>query len=441
MKQSKVQFVPIEEKKVGMYVCGVTVYDDCHIGHARAYVVFDLWRRLFEKHGYQVRFVQNFTDIDDKIIKRSNEKGISAIELTESTIASFFEDMDALGIKRADVYPKATESIQDMQALIQTLIEKGAAYEANGTVFFSVEAKEDYGKLSHKVLDDLESGSRVEVNELKRNPLDFVLWKPAKEGEPSWPSPWSDGRPGWHIECSAMAMRELGATIDIHAGGADLLFPHHENEIAQSECATGKTFANYWLHNGFVTIRDEKMAKSKQNFFTIKDVLKTVSPSVLRFFLMRVHYRAPLNFSTETVEDAKQAFAKFQETVRNVPPNQVPLSDEERRPFEALEASVWESLADDLNISDALASVFELSKLVNKLGKGSEFLISLCESLGLDITPEKVAIPQEVIVLADQRHEAKLARDFEIADRLRDEILSLGYTIKDTPDGPVISPA
>ncbi len=439
LKRQKVLFKPIKDNRVGIYVCGVTVYDDCHIGHARAYVVFDLWRRLFEQSGYDVRFVQNFTDIDDKIIARALERNISTEELTATTIKSFFEDMDALAIKRATVYPKATDSISDMHELIQRLLDNGSAYCKDGTVFFSVASKSDYGKLSHKVIEDLQSGARVDINVSKRNPLDFVLWKPAKEGEPSWPSPWGDGRPGWHIECSAMAMRELGETIDIHAGGADLLFPHHENEIAQSECATGKVFANYWLHNGFVTIKDEKMAKSKNNFFTIKEVLKSVPAPVLRFFLMRVHYRAPLNFSKDAIDDAHNAFMRLQETVRNNSSDQSILTEVDKLELCRLQDRVWVALADDLNTSDAVAVLFELSKLINKLGAGAEYLIESCQCLGLDILPKDNDIPDDIVELVNRRQDAKANRDFALADQLRDEIVANGYSIKDTPDGPIIS--
>lgn len=442
LSQERREFVPIEEGKVGIYVCGVTVYDDCHLGHARAYVAFDLWRRLFQHHGYQVRFVQNFTDIDDKIIDRANERGISIEDLTKETMASFYRDMDALNIQRADAYPCATQHISHMQQMIQTLIDNGSAYEVDGTVFFAVESKDDYGKLSHKVIEDLQAGARVDPNPNKKNPLDFVLWKPSKEGEPSWQSPWGAGRPGWHIECSAMAVDQLGPTIDIHAGGSDLLFPHHENEIAQSECATGKTFANYWLHNGFVTIKNEKMSKSLKNFFTIKEVLEQFPAPVLRFFLMRVHYRAPLNFSSEVLEDAQQGFNRLQETVRNVPPQQNEVSDEQAEQFKALVDAVWATLSDDLNISDALAQIFELSKAINREGCGSEYLVSICSELGLDIMPsDEDEAPADVLDLVQRRAEAKTNRDFEAADRLRDEILAKGYVVKDTPDGPVLTPA
>ncbi len=307
-------FVPSNPPEVTFYTCGVTSYDYCHVGHARVYVVFDCIRRHLAYRGYSVRFVQNFTDIDDKIIKRSNELGEDWRSLTDRFIAACLEDLVALNVLPAESYPRATAYIDQMQALISVLIDKKAAYVAGGDVYFSVAAFPDYGKLSKKVLEDLVAGSRVGVSDIKKDPLDFVLWKSAKPGEPSWESPWGAGRPGWHIECSAMVLSSFGETIDIHAGGQDLIFPHHENEICQSECATGKSFSRYWLHNGFVTIRDEKMAKSAGNFFTIRDLLAKYSGEVVRFFLLKTHYRSPLGFSLEGLDESAQALSRLQHT-------------------------------------------------------------------------------------------------------------------------------
>ena len=331
-------FEPIKAPDVTMYVCGVTVYDYCHMGHARAYVAFDLLKRVLTHAGYNVHHVQNFTDIDDKIITRANENNEHVNELTKRFIDAYFDDMKQLNILPATEYPKATECIPQMQTLIQSLIEKGAAYERDGTVYFKVDSCHDYGKLSKKDVTELQSGARVHVEEQKESPLDFVLWKPSKDGEPQWDSPWGPGRPGWHTECVAMVESILGPHIDIHGGGADLQFPHHENELAQAKCAYHTPFANFWIHNGFVTINNEKMSKSLNNFFTLRDVLRNYSPDVVRFFLLKTHYRAPLNYSTETLDDAKAAYQRLTSVFdivddAPIPTDIMPLFDEIKNNF------------------------------------------------------------------------------------------------------------
>ncbi|RAP34342.1 cysteine--tRNA ligase [Candidatus Marinamargulisbacteria bacterium SCGC AG-439-L15] len=434
LSRQKETFKPIEDGKVRMYVCGVTVYDYCHIGHARAYIVFDILKRVLEYLGYDVTHIQNFTDIDDKIITRANETDKDTNTLTETFIDAYFEDMSQLNIKKATRYPKATNFISDIITMIQTLIQKGIAYEHNGEVLFSVTQKEDYGKLSHKILEDLVSGSRVEVSEHKKNPLDFVLWKPSKPNEPSWDSPWGKGRPGWHIECSAMAKSELGDTIDIHGGGEDLIFPHHENEIAQSECANDRSFANYWIHNGFVTIKDEKMSKSKQNFFTLREVLTQYDGETLRFFLQRVHYRSPLNFSTEGLEDAKQALQRFHTTLNNTPKN-IPFPKEITPQYETIKTAFIAALCDDLNLSEALAHLVELSKLINTHQAGVEHLKELGNIIGLfESNQAPLAVPDHITDLAKERLTAKKNKDYQLADEIRNKITAEGYTIEDTPD-------
>ena len=374
-------FEPIKAPDVTMYVCGVTVYDYCHMGHARAYVAFDLLKRVLTHAGYNVHHVQNFTDIDDKIITRANENNEHVNELTKRFIDAYFDDMKQLNILPATEYPKATECIPQMQTLIQSLIEKGAAYERDGTVYFKVDSCHDYGKLSKKDVTELQSGARVHVEEQKESPLDFVLWKPSKDGEPQWDSPWGPGRPGWHTECVAMVESILGPHIDIHGGGADLQFPHHENELAQAKCAYHTPFANVWIHNGFVTINNEKMSKSLNNFFTLRDVLRNYSPDVVRFFLLKTHYRAPLNYSTETLDDAKAAYQRLTSVFdivddAPIPTDIMPLFDEIKNRF-------WAALYNDLNISEAIAELFECHKLIHAHQCGTQVLNELGRAIGL----------------------------------------------------------
>ncbi|MDA1354223.1 MAG: cysteine--tRNA ligase [bacterium] len=446
LTQQKDEFKTIEPGKVRFYVCGVTVYDKCHIGHARAYVVFDTIKRYLQFSGYEVTHIQNFTDIDDKIIARANEQGITTSELTEANIAHYFTDMDQLNISRATRYPKATEYIPEMISLIQDLISKGVAYHVNGEVLFSVSAKADYGKLSHKVLDDLQSGIRVEVDAHKRNPLDFVLWKPSKQGEPAWDSPWGAGRPGWHTECAAMSMKELGNTIDIHGGGEDLIFPHHENEIAQCECQSGEPFSNYWIHNGFVTIKDEKMSKSSGNFVTLRDILNQFPGEVIRFFLLKSHYRRTLTFSIEGLKEAQIALEKLHHAIKDRHLGEDrhsgldPESPRSSTTITTLEQKFHAAMADDFNSAEAIGVLFEMVKEINKTKSGAHILKKCGDILGLfyqDLTPtsDEIDIPNEITALAKKRAESKQNKDYATADALRNQIQDAGYTVKDTPNG------
>lgn len=436
LTRSKERFVPIVPGKISMYVCGVTVYDFSHLGHARAYVAFDCIRRYLEHVGYQVTFIQNFTDIDDKIIKRSQENGETCDALTTRFIEAYFADMKALNVMSATHYPKATAYVAHMIRLIQGLIEKGAAYVTeSGDVCFSVDSFPSYGKLSKKVLDDLEAGNRVDVNQTKHNPLDFVLWKPAKPGEPVWDSPWGPGRPGWHIECSAMAIEQLGPSIDIHAGGEDLIFPHHENEIAQSECFTGQPFANYWLHNGFVTIKNEKMSKSLKNFFTIRDILKDWEGEVVRFFLLKMHYRSSLQFSNEGLEEAKQALSRLRTTLKSGVSFEV--SDAYQAQFSELSERFHLAMADDFNFAEAVGVLFEINRLVNISKSGISVLKELGQLLGLFYSGlEKDVVTSDVQALINARTEAKKAKDFALADAIRKQLLDeFQIELKDTAQG------
>jgi len=427
-------FEPKDPNRVTFYTCGVTVYDSCHLGHARAYVVFDTIRRSLEHAGYGVHYIQNFTDIDDKIINRANEKGISVDALTEQYIGEYFEDMDKLNIKRADQYPKATEYIDSIIKVISGLIEKGHAYEVDGDVYFEVATYADYGKLSKKVLDDLEAGNRVDVDTRKRHAFDFALWKKAKSGEPDWDSPWSKGRPGWHIECSAMVLDVLGQSIDIHAGGEDLVFPHHENEIAQSECYSGcQPFAKYWLHNGFLTINDEKMSKSEGNFFTLRETLEKIDGDSLRFYLLRVHYRTHLNFTFDGLEESKVSLEKLKECISNNPEF---MADDQFAPFEN---RFKLAVANDFNFAEAIGVCFELRSECNRLGSGGPQLLDLLQQLGvlLNFDPFAVEDLDSIIQdLVDQRQEARANRDFAKADEIRDTLLNdHGIVLEDTPVG------
>ena len=433
----------MEKGKVSLYICGVTVYDHCHIGHARAYVAFDTIKRVLTHFGYNVNHVQNFTDIDDKIINRANETNTPWKTLTETFIGSYFEDMDALGGIRANQYPLATAFIPQMIALIQDLIDKNIAYVgSDSNVYFSIDNCPNYGKLSHRNLDDQESGARVNVVSAKKNPMDFVLWKPAKPDEPAWDSPWGSGRPGWHTECAVMVHDVMGHTIDIHGGGEDLKFPHHENEIAQAECCSNNALANIWMHNGFVQIDSEKMSKSTGNFFTIKDVLQEVEGETLRFFLQKVHYRSPIHFSKEGIQEAGQALERLYNTLRNVPMNQQ-IPKNQIPEFNALEEAFLTALADDFNISGALGHLFDMSRLINTHQAGSERLFNLGQILGLFTKPiqSTVSIPKNVTQMAQDRQSARAAKDFAKSDELRDQILASGFQIKDTPDGFKLTPS
>jgi len=440
LARDKQTFTPIQPKKVRMYVCGMTVYDYCHLGHARVMVVFDMIARWFRASGYEVTYVRNITDVDDKIIQRANENGETIEALTQRFIDAMDEDSGQLGIIRPDIEPRATAHIGNMVKMIEQLIEKGHAYPAeNGDVFFSVRSFPDYGKLSGKSLDDLRVGERVEIDASKNDPLDFVLWKSVKPNEPNWPSPWGPGRPGWHIECSVMSKQHLGAHFDIHGGGQDLQFPHHENEIAQSEASHSCQMANYWLHNGFVRVDDEKMSKSLGNFFTIREVLKQYDAEVVRFFILRAHYRSPLNYSDKHLDDAKAALTRLYTALRGTEAvsGEVDWDHPQAKRFKA-------AMDDDFNTPEAIAVLFDLANEVNKAQSSAEagLLKGLGEVLGLlqrdtDVFMQGEStendIDVESLILA--RAEAKKAKDYAEADRIRQELADAGIVLEDTAEG------
>ena len=456
LTRKKEEFVPLEEGKVKMYVCGPTVYNLIHIGNARPMIVFDTVRRYLEYKGYDVNFVSNFTDVDDKIIKKANEEGVSAEEISERYIQECKKDMEGMNVRPATTHPQATQEIDGMIEMIQTLIEKGFAYPAaDGTVYFRVKKFDEYGKLSHKNLDDLQSGFRsllVSGEEQKEDPLDFVLWKPKKEGEPFWPSPWCDGRPGWHIECSVMSKKYLGEEIDIHAGGEDLIFPHHENEIAQSECCNGKLFARYWMHNAFLNIDNHKMSKSLGNFRTVREISEQYDLQVLRFFMLSAHYRSPLNFSAELMESSKNALERIREAAGKLKDRkeagQGALSENEKALLaeaEAFNGQFEKAMDDDFNTADAVAAVFDLVRFANtNLSEESssafaagllEQLLTLTDVLGLIALPKAEILDKEIEDLITERQEARKARNFARADEIRAELLAKGIILKDTREG------
>ena len=456
MSKRKEEFVPIEEGKVRMYVCGPTVYNFIHIGNARPMIVFDTVRRYFEYKGYEVNFVSNFTDVDDKIIKKANEEQVTAEEISTRYIAECKKDMEAMNVRPATTHPLATQEIPGMIAMIETLIEKGYAYEKNGTVYFRTRKFELYGKLSHKNLDDLRSGERsllVTGEDEKEDPLDFVLWKPKKEGEPFWTSPWSEGRPGWHIECSEMSKKYLGEQIDIHAGGEDLIFPHHENEIAQSEAANGKEFAHYWLHNGFLNIDNRKMSKSLGNFRTVREIAEQYDLQVLRFFMLSAHYRSPLNFSAELMEAAKNSLERIVTAVENLKyllgnAKEDAMTAKEQEKFAKTEAFVKEfeeAMEDDFNTADAVSAIFNLVKYANTNTdetSSKEFLeqlkgliVKLADVLGLIVEKKEEMLDEEVESLIAERQAARESKNFQRADEIRNELLEKGIILEDTREG------
>ncbi len=452
--RKKEELVPQTGNKVGIYACGPTVYNYFHIGNARPFITFDVFRRYLEHKGYDVTFVQNFTDIDDKMIKRANEEAITVKELAERFIEAYFEDAKALGIRPATVHPKATEHMPQIIALIEKLLEKGRAYEVNGDVYFRVKAFPGYGKLSGQDMEELEDGAseRLNVETEKEDPRDFALWKKQKPGEPAWESPWGLGRPGWHIECSAMSMTYLGDTVDIHCGGKDLLFPHHENEIAQSEGATDKTYVRYWMHNGFINIDNEKMSKSKGNFFTVRDIQKEYDLEAVRMFMLSAHYRSPINFSREQIAQAQASLTRLytardqmlflMETAR-----EQPLTAQE----EAFMARIKQHMGrfdaamdDDLNTADALGALFEIVKDVNvtlneasakeAIGFALDTEVALCEVLGL-LMKKPGALPEDIQAMVDQRAQARKDKNWKLSDELRDGIKAKGYILEDTAAG------
>jgi len=453
MTRKKEEFTPIEAGKVSMYVCGPTVYNHIHIGNARPYVVFDTIRRYFIYKGYEVNYVQNYTDIDDRIIKQAIDENISSTEVSECYIAAVEEDAKGLNVLPATVNPRVTQEIDGIIEMIKTLVDKGFAYEKNGSVYFNTANYEEYGKLSKRDFENQESGVRIEVDEEKQHPNDFILWKPKKEGEPSWESPWGDGRPGWHIECSCMAKKYLGETIDIHAGGEDLVFPHHENEIAQSEAANGKPFANYWLHNGFINIDNQKMSKSKGNFFTLKDIQKEFDYDIIRFFILTSHYRSPINFSADLMSAAKSSLERIMQCFANIEYNlenavNESLTDDENALItesESFKKDFEQSMEDDFNTADAISAIFEFVRFINKnmtpesskvfLNTMYDKLKILCDILGIEVKTKSASNDEEIEALVAARTQAKKDKNFALADEIRGKLTEMGVTIEDTRQG------
>ncbi|MGN6713328.1 cysteine--tRNA ligase [Anaerocolumna jejuensis] len=467
LTKKKEEFIPLEEGKVKMYVCGPTVYNYIHIGNARPIIIFDTVRRYFEYKGYDVNFVSNFTDVDDKIIKKAIDEGKTAAEISERYIREFNKDVEGLNVEPATRNPKATEEIDGMVEMIAALIEKGHAYEKNGTVYFRTRSFPDYGKLSKKNIDDLEAGIRIAVNEEKEDPMDFVLWKPKKEGEPFWESPWSEGRPGWHIECSVMSKKYLGEEIDIHAGGEDLIFPHHENEIAQSEACNGKEFARYWMHNGFLNIDNKKMSKSTGNFFTVRDISQSYDLQVLRFFMLSAHYRSPINFNRELMEASKNALDRIQTAAANLEHlidtagkiecemvsglstggSQALSKEEEELLKESakLQEKFEAAMEDDFNTADAVSAIFELVKLSNTYGTKEsspaflkellDRITLLCGVLGIKALKKEELLDEEIEQLIKERQEARKQKDFKRSDEIRNLLLEKGILLEDTREG------
>ncbi len=454
----KEDFVPIHEGQVGIYACGPTVYDYFHIGNARPFITFDVLRRYLEHRGFKVTFVQNFTDIDDKMIRRANEEGITVKELGDRFIAEYYKDAKALGIRPATVHPRATEHMPQIIALVQKLIDKGLAYEVNGDVYYNTKAFPHYGCLCGQNLEDLEAGARIEVDSVKKNPADFAVWKAQKPGEPAWESPWGMGRPGWHIECSAMSMEYLGETFDIHCGGKDLLFPHHENEVAQSEGATGKTYVNYWMHNGFINVDNEKMSKSLGNFFTVRDILKEYEAEDVRMFMLSAQYRSPINFSREMIAQAHASLTRLY-TARDQ--MEFILQHAADKDMTAEESALAEriqgyisrfdnAMDDDLNTADAMGALFEIVHDANvtlsaesskkAIETALNALTSLCDVLGL-LVKKTNDLPAEVQQMADERAQARKDRDWKKSDELRDALKAMGYIVEDTKEGQKVRKA
>ena len=455
MSMKKEDFVPIEEGKVRMYACGPTVYNYIHVGNARPIIMFDVLRRYLEYRGYDVTFVQNFTDVDDKIIKRANEEGTDSKTVSEKYIAEYMTDTKGLGVRPATIHPKATENIDEIIKIVETLIEKGYAYEVNGDVYYRTAKFPEYGKLSHQPLEDLQAGARIDVADHKENPMDFALWKAAKPGEPFWESPWGQGRPGWHIECSAMSGRYLGKTIDIHCGGQDLIFPHHENEIAQSEAANGCKFVNYWMHNGFISVDNKKMSKSLGNFFTVREAAEAYGYDSIRMFMLMSHYRSPLNYSGDILvqaQSARERLATAKSNLEFFKKNGVDgaMSESETEFVKSIQRyreRFIEVMDDDLNTADAVAVIFELVREINAAVSPSsdpskalaeecdKLFMELSNVLGLPIGGEEESLDAEIEELIEQRQAARKAKNFAEADRIRDLLKDKGIVLKDTPQG------
>ncbi len=452
LTNKKEEFAPIEKGHVKMYSCGPTVYNYFHIGNARPFIFFDVVRRYLQYIGYDVKFIQNFTDVDDKIINRANEEGTEPKTLSEKYIEEYFKDADALGIKRADAHPKVSENISQIISLIQKLINKGMAYEKDGNVYYRVSSFPDYGKLSKQDINDLEVGSRVEVSEEKENPLDFALWKKKKEGEIYWDSPFGQGRPGWHIECSAMALSYLGEQIDIHGGGADLIFPHHENEIAQSEGATGKKFSKYWMHNGYINIDNKKMSKSLGNFFTVRDIAEEFDLSTVRFFILSAHYRNPINFSRDLIKAAENSLERIYNAKNNlsyllsVSKNANADEDKEfTQEINKYKKQFCDAMDDDFNTADAIAAIFELVKFINinadenssqnKIHTAQNLLNELTGVLGIAQMKSSKMLDKDIEELIEKRQQARKDKDFALADKIRDELKAKNIMLEDTKEG------
>lgn len=451
MTRQKEEFIPNNPDEVKIYACGPTVYNYIHIGNARPLCVFDVLRRYLEYRGYNVKFVQNFTDVDDKIIKRANEEGITFEEVSKKYIEEFWTDANGLNFKKASVHPKATENIDEIINIIKTLEEKGYAYAVDGDVYFRTLKFKEYGKLSHQPIEDLQSGARIAIGEKKENPLDFALWKAAKEGEPYWDSPWGKGRPGWHIECSAMNKRFLGDTIDIHCGGQDLIFPHHENEIAQSECANGCTFSKYWMHNGYINVDNVKMSKSLGNFKTVREIAKVYGYEVIRYFLISSHYRSPINYSLEIIEQCKSALERLytcRESLDFALKNAKDIPDDEEliKKLNSHREQFITAMDDDLNTADGVAAVFELVKDINtsildkEVSKNvcqtaAAVFDELCDVLGILYNRKNNDVDSDIEALIEERQQARANKDWATADRIRDELKAKGIILKDTPQG------
>ncbi|MNM20127.1 Cysteine--tRNA ligase [compost metagenome] len=453
LTRKKEEFIPITQGEVKMYVCGPTVYNFFHIGNGRTFIVFDTIRRYFEYRGYKVKFVQNFTDVDDKLIKKANEENITLRQIGDKYISEYYKDADGLNIKRATVNPRATEYIDEIIKFVEELIHKGFAYEVDGDVYFSTKNFTTYGKLSGQNLDDLQAGARISVDERKKDSMDFAIWKAKKEGEPGWECPWGEGRPGWHIECSCMAKNILGDTIDIHAGGSDLVFPHHENEIAQSEALTGKTFANYWMHSAFVNINNEKMSKSLNNFFTAREILERYDADVIRFLMLSGHYRVQLNFSEDLLESAKASVERLYNAVSNLE-NLLEescveeINDKEEKYIASLDVyrkRYIDKMDDDFNTADAISVLFDLVKDINtnisvdssrKAIQGAlDIIRELGDPLGILQKSTKGSIEEEIEKLIEDRQQARKNRDFALADKIRDDLKDRGIVLEDTPQG------
>ncbi len=462
LNRKKEEFVPVEPGVVRMYSCGPTVYNYFHIGNARPFIIFDTLRRYLEYSGYKVYFVQNFTDIDDKMINKANEMGITVKELADTYIDEYFKDADGLGIKRATWHPRATDNIDAIIDIVKTLEEKGYAYNVDGDVYFAAKKFNEYGKLSHQPLEDLESGARIDINEAKNDPMDFALWKKQKPGEPAWESPWGMGRPGWHIECSAMATKFLAKTIDIHSGGQDLIFPHHENEIAQSECAHDVTFSNYWMHNGYINIDNRKMSKSLGNFFTVREVAAEFDYEVIRFFMLSAHYRSPINFSKTLMDSAKSSLDRIYNCLSDMKfaaenaESRTEFTEAEnsyKKAIEELKEKYIAAMDDDLNTADAISVIFEIVSEANKAitrdsGFAKEIITFTIDTirelggvLGLLAKKDDDGLSDEVQALIDERAEARASKNWAKSDEIRDRLREMGIIVKDTPQGQQITKA